>query len=222
MKNNLILLTVFVLALLISFSVKGQSVENYNLHELLKENRFNVHNRKLSPLTDGKKQGVSLSKNQKDGIAWLKDIQFTNGTIEVDIRGEDLMGRSFVGIAFHGVNDSTYDAIYFRPFNFQSTDPVRRSHAVQYISHPLYTWKKLRDEYPGKYENAISPTVQPDDWFHVRIDVKDNTIKVYVNDAKSPTLEVAKINKRNNGSVGLWVGNGSGGDFANLILSEDK
>jgi len=41
-----------------------------------------------------------------------------------------------VGIAFHGSDNKTLDAIYFRPFNFQSTDPVRKIHAVQYVSHP--------------------------------------------------------------------------------------
>jgi hypothetical protein len=27
-------------------------------------------------------------------------------------------------VAFHGVDATTYDSIYFRPFNFRAADPV--------------------------------------------------------------------------------------------------
>gem|GEM_PF-6071604 len=29
-----------------------------------------------------------------------------------------------------------YEAVYFRPFNFRSSDPVRKGHAVQYVANP--------------------------------------------------------------------------------------
>ncbi len=50
----------------------------------------------------------------------LQPQQFRNGTIECDIREKDVQGQSFVGITFHGVDSTTYDAIYFRPFNFKT------------------------------------------------------------------------------------------------------
>ena len=40
-----------------------------------------------------------------DGIAWIK--RFTEGTIELDIRGKDAFQQSFVGMAYHGIDDST-------------------------------------------------------------------------------------------------------------------
>ncbi len=43
------------------------------------------------------------------------------------------------------------------PFNFRAEDPVRRGHAVQYISSPIYTWQKLRTDHSAKYENAVNP-----------------------------------------------------------------
>ncbi len=62
---------------------------------------------------------IHLNEAPGAGIAWIKNKQFASGTIEFDVKGKNVLQQSFVGIAFHGVNDSTYDAIYFRPFNFQ-------------------------------------------------------------------------------------------------------
>jgi len=79
---------------------------------------------------------IHLNEGEGSGIAWIKGQSFNEGVIELDIQGKDAFQRSFVGIAFHGSNDTTYEAVYFRPFNFRSTDPVRKSHAVQYIASP--------------------------------------------------------------------------------------
>src|SRR2546426_6234747 len=127
-----------------------------------------VFNRSVSSLSDGTKKGIRLSEGPGDGVAYLRGIQFGNGTIEFDVKGKDVQGQSFVGVAFHGVDGTTYDAIYFRPFNFKTEDPARRQHAVQYVSQPTYPWQKLRAERPGKYEQPVSPAPGPDGWFHGR------------------------------------------------------
>src|SRR5207237_733888 len=108
-----------------------------------------VFNRSVSSLSDGARKGVRLSEHAGDGVAYLQGVEFTNGTIELDVRGKDVPQQSFVGVAFHGVDGTTYDAIYFRPFNFRAEDPARRGHAVQYIAQPIYPWQKLRAEQPG-------------------------------------------------------------------------
>ena len=129
------------------------------------------------------------------------------------------MQQSFVGIAFHGVNNETLDAIYFRPFNFRSTDPVRKIHAVQYISHPDYTWQVLREQHNGDYEKEITPAPDGNDWFHARIVVLYPKVTVFVNGNSEPSLVVDQLNERNTGKIGLWVGNTSDGDFANLQIT---
>src|SRR5689334_8253919 len=98
------------------------------------------NNRSVSSITDGTKKGVRLSEAPGEGAAYLPEIEFANGVIEFDVRGKDVPQQSFVGVAFHGLDDKTYDAIYFRPFNFKAGDPARRLHAVQYIAQPTYTW----------------------------------------------------------------------------------
>jgi hypothetical protein len=44
-------------------------------------------------------------------------------------------------------------------------------------------------------------------------------VKVYVNGNPEPCLSIDKLNDRKTGKIGLWVGNGSDGDFANLQIT---
>jgi hypothetical protein len=177
-----------------------------------------VFNRSLSALSDGSRKGVRLSESPGDGVAYLEGVEFADGAIEIDIRGKDVQQQSFVGVAFHGLDEKTYDAVYFRPFNFKTEDQARRIRAVQYVAHPTYTWQKLRTEQPGKYEKAVSPVPDPNGWFHARIVVASQKVSVFVNDAKEPSLVVDQLSDRKRGLVGLWVGNTSGGDFANFKI----
>lgn len=180
--------------------------------------KLKTFNRIASSLRDGARNGVRLSEAPGDGVAYLEGIEFANGTIELDVRGKDAQQQSFLGVAFHAVDRATYDAVYFRPFNFRAEDPARRTRAVQYISHPTYPWQKLRAEHPGKYEQAVTPVPDPNGWFHVRVVVASTKVSVFVEDAKEPSLIVSQLSERGKGLIGLWVGNNSGGDFANLRL----
>ena len=40
-----------------------------------------------------------------------------------------------------------------------------------------------------------------------------------MNGAEQPALVVERLSDRGHGSVGLWVGNGSVGDFADLAIT---
>ena len=177
-----------------------------------------VFNRTVSVLSDGTRKGVRLNEQPGEGVAYLKGIEFSNGTIEFDVRGKDVQGQGFVGVAFHGLDSTTYDAIYLRPFNFRTEDPARHSHAVQYVSQPAYPWQRLRTERPGVFEQPVSPSPDPNAWFHVRVVVASPKVSVFVGDAKQPSLVVTQLSDRAKGLVGLWVGNGSGGDFADLKI----
>jgi hypothetical protein len=194
----------------------AQRVQRYDLKQLLSENKLEAFN-EIAALSDGKKQGISAR-----GVVWLKDVTFSEGTIELDLRGKDVFQQSFLGVAFYGIDTAAYDVVYFRPFNFQSKDSVRRIHAVQYISEPDYPWDRLRSERNGIYEKAVKPVPDPNDWFHARIEVGKEMITVYVNNASEPCLKVAKLTKRSTGKVGIWAsrlaGTGLKGEFANLTI----
>ncbi len=160
---------------------------------------------------------VHLNGQPGDGLLWINDLIFKNGKIDLDIKGIDVRGQSFVGIAFHILNDSTFDAIYFRPFNFKS--PERKGHSVQYISHPKNTWYFLRENFPEKYENPVSPVPDPTGWLHATIEVKYPEVKVFVNNAKEPSLVIQQLSNRKEGLLGFWVGNNSEGWFRNLKIT---
>jgi len=179
---------------------------------------LDVFNRTASSFKDGTRAGLHLSAAADNGVAYLQGVELGNGTIELDIRGKDVQGQSFVGVAFHGVDDSTYDAVYLRPFNFKTDDPERHKHAVQYVSHPTYPWQKLRAEHAGEYEQPVTPAPDPNSWVHVRVVVASPKVSVFVADATEPSLVVSLLSHRAKGRVGLWVGNGSDGDFANLKI----
>jgi hypothetical protein len=176
---------------------------------------LSVFNCCLSGFKDGAKKGVRLSD---DGVAYLTGVEFSNGAIEVEIRGKDVEQQSFIGVVFHGVDGKTYDAIYFRPFNFKTEDAARRMRAVQYVAHPTYTSQKLRAEHPGKYEQAVDPAPAPDDWFRARVVVASPKVSVFINDENQPCLVVTQLSDRKKGLVGLWGGGAVGGDFANLKI----
>jgi hypothetical protein len=161
---------------------------------------------------------VTFDGRTGSGAAWLDGSDFENGTIEVRIRGSNTPGGSFVGVAFRGVDDETYDAVYFRPFNFVADNDLSRSHMVQYVSHPDYTWHRLREEHTDVYENAIVNPPNPDEFFRARIVVSKPEIRVYVGDDSEPCLVVTELTDRIGGRIGLWMGNTSGGSFADLVI----
>ena len=184
------------------------------------QKKYKVVNRTISPGTLA--GSVHLNEAEGPGIAWIRGEEFSYGEIEFDVKGKDAFQQSFVGFAFHGLNDTTYEAIYFRPFNFQSADPARKVHAVQYIADPLYDWPKLRADFPNKYEQPVSPSPDPNDWFHVRLTVEAKKISVYVNGNSKPALVVEPLVPLRGKQTGYWVGNGSGGDWKNLRLTPPK
>jgi hypothetical protein len=161
---------------------------------------------------------LTVNEGPGAGGAWLRLKPETNAEIEVELKGRDVLQRSFLGITFHGQNDSTYEAVYFRPFNFRAADPDRARHAVQYISLPDNDWPKLREQYPLKYEQPVNVSLNPDDWFKVRLVFADGNVTVYVNGEDKPCLRVKSLSSHKSGKIGLWTGNNSPGEFRNLTI----
>ncbi|MGH8247087.1 MAG: family 16 glycoside hydrolase [Gammaproteobacteria bacterium] len=183
---------------------------------------WKVEGRKVSAFEADGKKAIRFDKSPGQGIAWSPEVEFAEGTIELDLKGEDRPQQSFVGVAFRVVDEKTHDAVYFRPFNFKTPDDARRIRAVQYVSHPQFPWPKLRQEKPGVFEKAVNPVPDPNGWFHARIVVEKRRVSVFVNDAREPCLVVEELSDRKGGQVGLWVGEGSGGEFANLKVTPAK
>ncbi len=221
MKTTKLVSMLFVSVLFITCLCSAQeNVIKPDLSEIVKNGGWKIVNRNVSLLKADGKPAIYLDGQPGDGVVWLEGFEFNNGTIEVDIKGKDVQGNSFVGIAFRGVDEKTYDAVYFRPFNFLGTDSVHKSHGVQYISYPVYTWDKLREKLPGKYESRVSNVPDPNSFFHARIVIQKRKITVFVNNSNKPCLVVEELSGRTGGWVGLWTGNYSDGTFANLKITK--
>jgi len=160
------------------------------------------------------KEALRIKGAPGERIVYLKDFDFIDGIIELDIAAIPY----YTGLVFRVRSEHVYEGIYFRPQNSRHKDPARRGHTVQYISNPMFTWYYLREIAPEKYEAGVD--IPPDEWFHVKVVVEGETAEVFVNDAESPCLVVEDLKQGTSlGSVGVWCGNTSAGTFANLKVT---
>jgi len=214
MKFQAIILVTGLICLTSMTSLGQQKVNLIKEHQ---EDRIKVVNRTLSSFTKWA-GAVEMNTDEGDGLAILKEIEFETGTIEVELLGENNPGRSFIGIAFNIQNAETFEAVYFRPFNFVATEQIRKDHMVQYIHHPEFTWFKLRETRTGEFENEIPIPPDPDNWFKARIEISEKSVKVFVDEISEPVLTVDRLTTSSSKKIGLWAGNGSSGRYRNLVL----
>ena len=160
-----------------------------------------------------------------DPLVILKDVRFGNGTIEAEVAGKPAPGagsdvRGFIGIAFRVQGDrSRYEAFYIRPTNGRADDQLRRNHATQYIGMPDFTWQRLRREHPGVYESYAD--MAAGQWTKLRIEVEGAKARLFVGDARQPSLIVndLKLGSDARGGVALWIGTGTEGYFRNVRVT---
>jgi hypothetical protein len=157
-------------------------------------------------------------------LAVLPNTDFQDGVLEVDLTGEPAPGagegaRGFVGVAFRIAPDqSRFECIYLRPTNGRAEDQVRRNHSVQYISIPGFPWHLLRKEFPEKYETYVD--LVAGEWTKVKIEVRGDKARLYVNGVGQPTLIVNDLKQgQSKGAVALWIGPGTVAHFADLRIS---
>ena len=205
-------------------------------HQLLVPGKGTVHNRAVQVKRESEREVVRFDARPQHGLAWWHDVAFDTGTIAFRVRGRNELQRSFVGIAFHGARGArgaeapddlsygdglTYEAVYFRPFNFLSDDPERRAHMVQYVFPSEQHWRPLREQRTGQFEASVTPIPDPDDWFSARVVVSETTVSVYVNSSDTPSLLAQRLSARRDGWVGFFVGYGSDGAFSGLTLTAE-
>ena len=210
MKNKTLTFTGFLL--LTFYAALAQ-----NPIDLSPEN-LELINRTLVPSNEDSSTILELKSGEGGGMAVLQNEVFETGTLELELKGENNPGRSFIGIAFNIQNDSTYEAIYFRPFNFKSPELIRREHSVQYISHPKHTWNFLRTNFEGQYEAEYTDAPLPDDWFGIRLKIEADHVYVYDKKSNKELLTVGRLEKQVSDKIGFWTGNNSKGGFRNLTV----
>ncbi|WP_062052774.1 hypothetical protein [Aquimarina longa] len=212
MKNKILTITGILLFTL--FSSCSQHTIDLSGENLELVNRNAITSNQNTPNT------LILNNKEGAGMAILKNENFDNGTIELELKGENNPGKSFVGLAFNIQNDSTYEAIYFRPFNFKANELEKREHSVQYISHPKNTWKFLRTNQKGLYEAEYINAPLPDEWFEISVKIDNNNVYVYDKKTNTELLSIKRLEKQVSSKIGLWTGYNSKGEFRNLKIKK--
>lgn len=158
--------------------------------------------------------------------ARLVGSDFHDGTIELDVRARlmhwaDIDCRGFIGFVFRASeNDDRFESFYVRPRNGRScTEPQRRIHTMQYFSYPGYTFAYFRERGIADYEAKAD--IEMDEWIHLKAEIAGAEAKFYVDDMETPALEVSEMfgGADLRGGVGLYVDNGTEGNFKNFQVT---
>lgn len=156
----------------------------------------------------------------------IKDFNFRDGVVEVEVLSRLLAdapahARGFIGLAFRiNEDNSKFECIYVRPTNSKADDQLRRNRTIQYFSYPNFKFTHSRATAPGQYE-SYAP-IALDEWIKLKIEVKGDQAKLFINGAKQPYLIIndLKMGPDQSGSLGLFVDIGTEGFFRNLRVTQ--
>lgn len=154
-----------------------------------------------------------LGRQALAGSASLRDVDFTDGVIEVDMAMDGR--RGFPGIIFRAGSEGDTEVFYVRPHRSKNY-----SHALQYT--PRFSgvtgWQLYSG--PGFTTGADIPL---DRWVHVRLEIKGTRARIFFDDSETPSLIVGDLKR---GTAGGFIGvsgppNGSV-HFSNFRFSTDE
>jgi hypothetical protein len=195
----------------------GQTVDKLELHDVRAEPVEYKGNKAVHLIQAAGATGDAT-------LAIVAGPEFKDGVIEVDVAGapaKDAIeaARGFIGVAFRvQPGASEFELLYLRPTNGRAEDQLRRNHSTQYVSVPDWPWQRTRQETPGLYESYVD--LEPGAWTKVRIVVSGTKAQLYVNGAQQPCLVVNDLKLGSTkGAIGLWIGPGTDGYFANLRVT---
>ncbi|WP_298609982.1 hypothetical protein [uncultured Spirosoma sp.] len=155
----------------------------------------------------GKEAGImKIIKGPKSIV--LKDVTFSNGTIEYDV---ELTGPGFPGINFRmDADQQNGENFYIRSFG-KVTPDVRTTLQYAPIIKGMRMWD-MTDEY------QTGATIAETGWNHVKLVISGRQMKAYVNDMSKPALIVPELESPElSGSISL-----SGAvNYANFVIKLD-
>jgi len=138
------------------------------------------------------------------GNAVLKDVTFSDGTIEFDV---NTIGRGMPGIGFRQQDDKNFELVYLRP------DPACAAFkaCMQYApwTHGVLLW----DFFPQYQTRA---PLRENGWNHIKMVISGKRMNIFVNDSALPTLQVGRLEgDAMNGGLRLL----GPATFANLVIT---
>lgn len=175
----------FLFALIVLFSFQLAIGQNSSTKVPMLESNWNVPEGAVFEKFDNRETLVLTS-----GRATVKNQEFSNGTIEVDIYSNSV--RSFAGITFRKRNDNM-EEVYMRMHKSNQVD------AIQYtpIFNDESNWQLYR-EYQARvsFKNA--------GWNSLRIEINNGTAVVFANNEEVLTIDNLRTDQ-NTGEIGLFA-----------------
>ncbi len=146
-------------------------------------------------ITAGKVQ-EHLGRQAFQGTAFLNDVQFGDGTIEVDVAVVSDRARSYPGLLFRVTPGQNWERFYIRPHR-----QMLYADTLQYV--PAYngvdSWQLYSG--PGYTAGAAIPV---NAWFRVRIEISGDRARVFIGDSTDPALSIPRLSHgRSAGALGV-------------------
>lgn len=137
-----------------------------------------------------------LGRPSLAGTAFLRDVSFRDGVVEVDVAVTG--ARSYPGILFRVASPREFERVYLRPHR---AGPAGYPDAVQYV--PGWSGVDGWQLYNGDGFTAAA-TLPPGEWIRLRLEVKGTQARLFVGDAPRPALEIHDLKRgAGAGTLGL-------------------
>ena len=129
------------------------------------------------------------------GSAYLKDVEFENGVIDVDVAVDGR--RSYPGVNFRMKSPRDYERYYMRPHRTCGQYPD--VHQYTPVINGIAGWQLYNGN--GFTSGGEIPTGE---WVHMRIEVHDTQARVFLSDMETPVLEIDElVHGISRGSIGV-------------------
>lgn len=142
------------------------------------------------------------------GVAFLKDMQFSDGVIEVDVY---MLAdrRAYPGVLFRVNDGENYERVYLRPHRAPFYGD-----AVQYL--PAFNGADSWQLYTGDGVTAAA-NIPKGNWVTMKIEVLGTQARVFLGESAQPVLEIVELERgKSVGTIGLMTGMDGAAFFSNF------
>lgn len=147
------------------------------------------------------------------GTAYLKDTDFENGVIEVDVAvtGE----RSYPGLIFRMQSPLNYERFYIRPHRAPFyPDALQYTHVINGVA----SWQLCQ----GEGFTALAE-IPENEWIHLKMEISGTQARVYLGDTEQPALVIHHLKHgKSQGTIGLMGPRDKTAYFSNFRFRPDN
>ena len=188
----------FTLVLMIPWSVWAQEILDFESDRWVMANAEVVQH---------------LGRTSLMGTAYLKDVEFENGIIEVDVAVTG--ARSYPGLIFRMQSPLNYERFYIRPHRAPYyPDALQYTHVINGVA----SWQLCQGE--GCTALAEFPD---NEWIPIRIEISGTQARVYLGDTDPPALVIPNLKHgKSRGTIGVMGPRDKTAYFSNFRFRSDN